>query len=589
MRRRLYLALFALLLLLLWGCGKEQAPQTQILVNIREGAGFTVENNGQHIQPGEDVTFLLRMEEGLAVAGTDHGGDHRAVIKDGLIALTLKDVNFPSHVTLRLTNSFETITYEPNGGDGQATTILCDTTNHLRPNTSTGKDLFSRDGYTLVSWNTRPDGTGERIGLGSRVTVPDEGLTLYAQWTAWSDAQDFEWTVHEETVTITGYHGSGNAVVIPAVIDGKKVTAIAAGAFQSGTMTEVIFSDVLEAVEDGAFQNCALTTLTLFDSIESIGDGAFVNCAQLETLRINAIEKPYGFDYRKESCYADKVDLLMQARGEKKVIFYGGCSTWFNLDSTLLSPLLDQGYRVVNMGMNGMANSAVQMQIMEEFLGAGDILLHTPELSSAQQMMIDLDMDENGDKLWCGLEYNYDLFTLVDLRTVPGALDSFRDYLAIKKSTTDYASFFTLNGNTYCDAYGCIPFYRDETFVNLQDEVYMDSSYITDAGMARLKDFYDRYQAKGVRVYISYACVNMDEVPEEQRNSVGMVDQRFAGAIKALDGPVLISHLEDFLYQRNDFYDTNYHLLSESARRNTRIWLRDLQAQMEKDGLWEAP
>lgn len=589
MRRRLYPAFFALALLFLWGCGKEAEPQTEILVNIREGQGFTVENNGQFIQPGEDAVFLLSMEEGLSVADTDHDGGHSAVMEGGRIKLTLKNVKCPSHVTLRLTDSYAAITYEPNGGIGQTTTGLSDTTNHLRPNTATGTDLFTRDGYTLAGWNTRADGMGQRIGLGSRVSVPEEGLTLYAQWAKWNDEQDFEWTVYEDGITVTGYHGNAQTVVIPATIDGKAVTAIAAGAFRDGTMGEVILPNTLTAVEDGAFQNCALATLTLFDNIESIGDGAFVDCAQLKTLRINAIEEPYGFDYRRESCYADKVDLLIHAQGEKKVVFYGGCSTWFNLDSAMLTPLLERGYRVVNMGLNGLASSSVQMQILGNYLEEGDILFHTPELSSAQQMMIDLTMEENGDKLWCGIEYNYDLFTLVDLRAVPGALDSLCAFLAQKKSGTDYTSVFMKNGNTYCDEYGCVPFYRGETMTALQDEVYMDPSYITDGGMARLKTVYDQYQARGVRIYVSYAAVNMDEVPEEQRDSVGMVEQRFQDAIEEMDGPVLISRLDDFLYRRDDFYDTNYHLLSEQARANTLIWLRDLQVQMERDGLWEAP
>ena len=84
----------------------------------------------------------------------------------------------------------------------------------------------------------------------------------------------------------------------------------------------------------------------------------------------------------------------------------------------------------------------------------------------------------------------------------------------------------------------------------------------------------------------SYACFNMDEVVEEERPLVEMVEYRFRKAIEGLGGPTLISTIEDFLYVRTDFYDTNYHLLSEPAKKNTQIWLRDLQAQMERDGLW---
>ena len=587
--RKLCIVFFTLLLLMS-ACGKNPDNQKQLLVNIRETTGFTVENNGQYVQPGEDAVFLLRIEEGLSLSGAGYDGDYHAVLEDGKMKLTLKNVRYPSHVDLRLTDSYVTVTYEPNGAMGEAVTYVYDTTYHLRPNTATGEGLFTRDGYTLVSWNTRPDGTGQQIGLGSRTDVPQEALTLYAQWEKWSAAQDFDWTVRDDTVAITGYRGNDATIVIPAAIEGKTVTEIASGAFESCAATQVIFPQSVKKVEDGAFRNCALESVVLFDNIEIISDGAFADCKELKTLRINAVEKPYGYNYRKESVYADKVDLLIQAQEKKKIVFYGGCSMWFNLDSTQLKPLLEQGYQVINMGLNGMANSFVQMQILETFLESGDIFFHTPELSSAQQMMIKQTMDNgNGDKLWCGLEYNYDLFTLVDMRTVPGALTSLCTYLDMKESGTDYVSTYMRDGTTYCDSYGCIPFYRDETFTSLQDEVHMDPSYITDSGMARLKEYYDRYQSKGVRIYVSYACTNMDEVVDEEKNNVEMVAWRFRKAIEKMEGPVLISELEDYLYQRNDFYDTNYHLLSEPARKNTILWLRDLQTQMEQDGLWEAP
>ena len=562
--------------------------QPPILVRILESKGFTVENNSQYIRPGEDVVFLLKLDSGYSLTDTDYDGVCHTAVKGRQIELTLENVQRPTNVSLRLASRYAAITYEPNGGTGEAATVTYDTYNHPRPNTSNGANLFVREDCTLVSWNTRPDGTGERVGLGSRVSVAIEGLTLYAQWAEWSAAADFTYRTDEETVTITGYHGSGSTVVIPSVIDGREVTAIASGAFRGGAMTELILPATMRTVEDGAFQNCALKTVTLFDNIESIGDAGFDGCGQLRTLRINAVELPYGANWRKESCYADKVDLLIQSRGQKKIVFYGGCSVWYNLDSSMLSPLLDQGYRVVNLGLNGTVNSSVQMQIMGNFLEDGDILFHTPELSSRQQLLIYQNMNEYDAILWCGLEYNYDLFALVDLRTVPGAFDSFCSYLSKKESRTDYNAVYMEDGyKTFCDEYGCVPFYRTDTKADLADRVFLDPAAVDGDGMARLKAFYDRYQAQGVRVYISYACVNMDNVPKKQQNNVEMMDRLFREAIEAMDGPVPISGLGDFLYHNKDFYDTNYHLLSKQARENTDIWLRDLQAQMEKDGLWK--
>ena len=69
-----------------------------------------------------------------------------------------------------------------------------------------------------------------------------------------------------------------------------------------------------------------------------------------------------------------------------------------------------------------------------------------------------------------------------------------------------------------------------------------------------------------------------------ERGSVEAVDEAFRASIAAMDGPVLISRLSDYLYQQTDFYDTNYHLLSEPAKRNTAKWMADFVAQLEKEG-----
>lgn len=589
MKRELRISLFVLFLFLLSGCGKDPVPETRIQVSILESQGFTVENNGQYIHPGENVVFLLNMDPNVSLADTNYNGIYYTTANGSQLELTLKNVRYPTHVALQLTSRYATITYDPNDGSGGETAVTYDTSLHLRPNTSTGNGLFARDGYTLVSWNTQPDGMGERIGLGSRTSVSESGLTLYAQWEPWCSAADFDYSLDGGTATITGYHGSVSSIVVPAAIDGRDVTAIASGAFRDCSMTEVILPATIGIVEAGAFQNCTLETVTLFDSIDSISDDSFTDCVNLTTLRINAIEAPYGYNYRRESCYADKIDLLIQAQGHEKIVFYGGCSTWYNLDSSMLSPLLESGYRVVNLGLNGTVNSSVQMQILGNFLERGDILIHTPELSSLQQMLVSVDMTIKDDgKLWCGLEYNYDLFALVDLRTIPGVFDTFCHYLSRKGEASTYNEVYRDSSSlTYCDEYGCIPFYRVETQEALSDQVYLDPSIIDNEAMARLRAFYDQYQAKGARVYISYACVNMDDVPAEQQGNVDLMDQLFREAVEGMDGPVLISTLEDFLYRHNDFYDTNYHLLSEPARKNTAIWLRDLLAQMTRDGLWE--
>ena len=376
--------------------------------------------------------------------------------------------------------------------------------------------------------------------------------------------------------------------MIPEVIQEKTVTGIAYGAFRNCDMKAVIFPKTMERVTNGAFRDCAMESVTLFDNIISIQNDCFSGCQNLRTLYINAIEAPYGYDYRRESCYADKVDLLINAQGQRKIVCYGGCSMWYNLDGSQMVDAFGENYAIINLGLNGTVNSAVQMQILGAFLEDGDILLHTPELSSKTQLLIERNMGEDDDKLWCGLEYNYDLLSFVDLRTVSGVLNSFCNYLDMKNSETTYAQYYTdSEGRHYWDELGCIPFILEGTEEHLEDVVYLNPEYINNTVITRLKGYYDGYQERGVRVYISYACVNMDVVPESQRDNVPVMDVLFRQAIEEMNGPVLISSLEDYLYQSSDFYDTNYHLQTDAAVKNTALWLRDLQAQMELDGLWE--
>ena len=587
MKRR-FLPLFLALVLLLGGCGQAAPVDTRIQVSLVAGEGYTVEDNGQWVVPGGDAVFTLTMARGCSLDAVDYDGKYDHVVEDGKIILTLQDVRYPARVRVFTTTRYCTVTYEPNGGWGETTTKTYSMSTHPRPNSETGQRLFERPGYTLVSWNTKADGTGTRIGLGSRFTA-EPGQILYAQWAPWSPTEDFRYTVSRfGYVTVDSYLGSDETVVIPNEIDGYPVTTVAAGAFRDSSLRHVVLPVNMDQVAPDAFQGSALETVTLFDNIQVLPDDAFSGCDNLKTAYINAIEAPYGYSFRKESMYADKVDKLILAQGRKKMVFYAGCSVWYNLHGADAHKAFGEEYEILNLGLNGTINSAVQMQILAPYLEEGDIFVHTLELTSPYQMMNSIRLGDNDDKLWCGIENNYDLFSLVDLRTVTGEFDSFVKYLDKKDTQTTYQNYYTdENGNQFVDEYGCVPFLRDTTRETLADKVHLNPGDITQEGMARLKDYYDLYAGKGVKVYVSYACVNMDEVPEEERGNAERMDALVRDSVGAMDSAVLISGLDDFLYEYNDFYDTNYHLLTKQTRENTAIWIRDLQEQMEADGLWE--
>ena len=70
-------------------------------------------------------------------------------------------------------------------------------------------------------------------------------------------AQEFTYTVENNTVKITGYTGTGTDVVIPSFIDGLPVTSIGESAFEGNTtITTINVPGTLKRTENRAFYNC---------------------------------------------------------------------------------------------------------------------------------------------------------------------------------------------------------------------------------------------------------------------------------------------------------------------------------------------
>ena len=590
--RKLSFFLSALLLVLCLGGCISAEKDSSLLVILEQGEGFTAEESAVRVAPGEDAVFLLEVRRSVTILSVEYRGEYEITEKDGLTELTLHNVRYPTRAKLVLAAKNGSVRYEGNGGaleDGSGSFIKSYSLSaHPRANTALGTDQFSRDGYTLASWNTSPDGGGTRVGLGSRVTLTGGELVLYAQWARWSEPADFDWTVNDGAVTITGYRGADETLVIPAEIGGCPVETIAAGAFRDLTARAVILPPGLKTIETDAFTGARLMELTMFDDLADFTDAAFSGCDRLQTLYINAREAPFGYIYHKESVYADKVDLLILARGKKKLVFYGGCSMWYNLSGSQANRLFGDEYAIINVALNGTVNSAAQLQIMSAYLEPGDILFHTPEISSHFQLMLITEMREDDSNFWCGLENNYDLFALVDLRTVGGALDSFCHYLSLKNRRTDYNQFYSDDYRTpYIDQYGCIPFYRSVHSEKLGDKVRVKPEQLTKESLETLGEYYAMLQSRGVRIYVSCACINLDALPEGDAEKIPEADEIFRQSISAMPDVTYISRQEDYLYHNEAFYDTNYHLLSEPAKENTALWMRDLEAQMILDGLRE--
>ncbi len=97
-------------------------------------------------------------------------------------------------------------------------------------------------------------------------TAPDRYAALldsaFAE-TPVTPAEDFTYEFGADGVTVTGYTGGEVVLNLPAAIEGRPVTAIAAGAFAGkGSLQAVALPDTVVSVGKGAFADCdSLTTL----------------------------------------------------------------------------------------------------------------------------------------------------------------------------------------------------------------------------------------------------------------------------------------------------------------------------------------
>lgn len=101
---------------------------------------------------------------------------------------------------------------------------------------------------------------------------------------------EFTYALSEMGTFITGYTGTAAEIVIPATIDGQKITGVWFGAFKNNTtLRSVTLPEGLTTIMSSAFEGCtALESVTIPQSMQAIESGAFSGCTALEEIDLSA-------------------------------------------------------------------------------------------------------------------------------------------------------------------------------------------------------------------------------------------------------------------------------------------------------------
>lgn len=584
MKKMCILASFLFVLFLL-GCTKDAAPRTyDCKVVLEEGEGFICGDHVQVVSRGRDVTFYLEPLDGYEITGSDYENTTISSSQESGVLVTLHDVRYSTVVALTVQKSDAILKYHYNDGSEQEPLSIPVTPSHLRWNTATS--LFTREGYTLMGWNTQPDGSGVAVGLGSRID-PQEGPVLYAQWSQWSDPSLFLWEAGDSGVIITAYLGTEDTATVPARLDGQTVTAIRSYAFENAPCSTVILPNTLHIIEANAFHNAEVSDLYLYDNIRLIGDPG----TDIQTLHLNAYELPvYSGTYY--DTFQDKYDRLLRLKDQKKIVLFSGSSTRFGYDSEMLAEAFP-GYEIVNMGVFAYTNAMPQMDLILDCMRPGDILIHMPEFdTSKKQFCTTTDLDEAFFNM---MESNYDTLASLDLRNYSNVFPALESYLTtkdpmVKRSYSISPSDFDEDGapvNTPSyNIYGDYIVYRPNPSSKLpvygMPVPYTIAAFPEDPFITSINRMYQRFLDAGVTVYFTYSprnamAISEDSTPEAR----AALDAYFQ---EKLCVPV-ISEIEDSLWSGIYLYGTDNHLSTEGVALHTQRIIPLIRAQMEADGL----
>lgn len=582
-RTVLLLVLCCLTLLILCGCVRVPSPSEKCTIVLEDNDALYFQRQVWSIDRYDNATVTIGVPTGMRISQVNYD-DYSVSAKTGssqsfdYYTLTLHQVRYSVLIRIETAPAYTTDYHI--GTDNSTISVLEDSP-HLYFNTLPYQQSFSRDGYLPIGWNTQQDGSGIHIGFGSRIDHRDQShMDLYLQYLPCSPVNDFLWSEKNGEVTITGYSGSGD-LVIPAQIAGIPVTGIAAGAFDDLNVDIIALPPTLRQVEPGAFSAVTAQHLYLFDSIASICDDSFSEYV-ISHIHIQAVQPPvYSGSYF--DTLSDKMDYLDSLKDRKKIVLFCGSSARFGYDSSMLESAFPD-YRVVNMGVYAYTNMLPLADMILPLMGAGDILLSSPELDAIEfQFCGETALDK---ETFCMVESNYDLFARLDSGNYSNIFDAFQDFNQSRvgmtaRSYSDSASCYDEDGvlqlsptyNQQGDYILYRPSNSDGKLFGIKRACY-NRSYIRQEDIEGLNRVYDSFSAKGVQILFTYSPRSAPSVTDDSTDSaITELDEFLQQQLHA----EFISPISDSLMDPYYFFGTDNHLSTEGVKFHTQRIIGYLQ------------
>lgn len=273
-----------------------------------------------------------------------------------------------------------------------------------------------------------------------------------------------------------------------------------------------------------------------------------------------------------------KYERLKETSG-KRIVLVGGSGVAFDCDSALMDDFFPS-YEIVNFGMYAGLGTKAVMDLSENYIHEGDIVILSPEQS--EQTFSDY---FNGEYMWQAADGAFGMLRDLKSENFEAMLGNFPRFALEKlnyvmkgqKPQTD-SIYQKKSFNTYGDIE--LDTCRENILPNGYDvnqKVRFTEDVVQPEFMDYMNDWAKRLEKKGAVVWYRYCPVNKRSV--EDMDDLAAYDVFLC---QKLDFPV-IGNPENSLMEAEWFFDTNFHLNQPGKEVNTVQLIRDMKAMLGDD------
>lgn len=273
-----------------------------------------------------------------------------------------------------------------------------------------------------------------------------------------------------------------------------------------------------------------------------------------------------------------KYERLKETSG-KRIVLVGGSGVAFDCDSALMDDFFPS-YEIVNFGMYAGLGTKAVMDLSENYIHEGDIVILSPEQS--EQTFSDY---FNGEYMWQAADGAFGMLRDLKSENFAAMLGNFPRFALEKlnyvmkgqKPQTD-SIYQKKSFNTYGDIE--LDTCRENILPNGYDvnqKVRFTEDVVQPEFMDYMNDWAKRLEKKGAVVWYRYCPVNKLSV--EDMDDLAAYDVFLR---QKLDFPV-IGNQENSLMEAEWFFDTNFHLNQPGKEVNTVQLIRDMKAMLGDD------